>query len=94
MAIRTTGLGSRWVGAETKPFFLTSEFWIGLVVCIGIAITAATSLAFGGWRAWVLIAAVTSAYLISRGIAKAGTWAPSYDPRDEKMVERAEKRRA
>lgn len=64
--------GRRWLTdqAETKPFYLTSEFWAGLIASLGIAITAASSHAFGGWRAWVLIAAITSAYILSRGIAK------------------------
>lgn len=58
---------------ETKPFYLTSEFWAGVIASIGIAITAASSDAFGGWRAWVLITGVTAAYILSRGIAKIGT---------------------
>lgn len=99
MATRTSRPGkfsdlkTRWVGAETKPFFLTSEFWVAVLVSGGIAITAASSHAFGAWRAWILIATITSAYLISRGIAKAGTWAPSYDPRDEMMVDKSERHR-
>jgi hypothetical protein len=35
---------------ETKPFFLTSEFWAAVIACIGIAITAASSDAFGSMR--------------------------------------------
>lgn len=67
---------------ETKPFFLTSEF-VGAVLAIaGIAITAASSEAFGAWRAWVLISAITGAYLISRGIAKSGTRSHADDPRE------------
>ena len=67
---------------ETKPFFLTSEF-VGAVLAIaGIAITAAASDAFGAWRAWILISAITGAYLISRGIAKSGTRSHADDPRE------------
>ena len=68
---------------ETKPFFLTSEFVGAVLVIAGIAITAASSDAFGAWRAWILIAAVTGAYMISRGIAKAGTRSHSQDPREQ-----------
>src|SRR5919206_2883563 len=57
---------------ETKPFFLTSEFAVSLVAVIAIAITAASSHAFGAWRAWILITAVVAAYNLSRGIAKSG----------------------
>ena len=67
---------------ETKPFFLTSEF-VGAVLAItGIAITAASSDAFGAWRAWILISAITVGYLVSRGIAKSGTRSLADDPRE------------
>ena len=67
---------------ETKPFFLTSEF-VGAVLAIaGIAITAASSDAFGAWRAWILITAVLIGYMVSRGIAKSGTRSHSSDPRE------------
>ncbi len=68
---------------ETKPFFLTSEF-VGAVLAIaGIAITAASSDAFGAWRAWILITAVTVGYMVSRGIAKSGTRSHADDPREQ-----------
>ena len=67
---------------ETKPFFLTSEFVASVLVIAGIAITAASSDAFGAWRAWVLISAITGAYLLSRGIAKSGTRSHADDPRE------------
>src|SRR5687768_12709666 len=67
---------------ETKPFFLTSEF-VGAVLAIaGIAITAASSDSFGAWRAWILIAAITVGYMVSRGIAKSGTRSHADDPRE------------
>jgi hypothetical protein len=67
---------------ETKPFFLTSEFVAAVLAIAGIAITAAASDAFGAWRAWILITAVTVGYLISRGIAKSGTRSHADDPRE------------
>jgi hypothetical protein len=67
---------------ETKPFFLTSEF-VGAVLAIaGIAITAASSDAFGAWRAWILITAIAVGYMVSRGIAKSGTRSHADDPRE------------
>src|SRR5919205_848668 len=63
------GWGRRpmWRGAtETKPFFLTSEFVLSLICALGIAITAASSDAFGGWRAWILITAIVASYNLSR----------------------------
>ena len=83
------GYGTQWemrprrvYPIETKPFFLTSEF-VGAVLAIaGIAITAASSDAFGAWRAWILISAVTIGYMVSRGIAKSGTRSHADDPRE------------
>ena len=67
---------------ETKPFFLTSEFVFSLLAAILIAITAASSHAFGAWRAWILVTAIVVAYNISRGLAKAGTRSHASDPRE------------
>jgi hypothetical protein len=67
---------------ETKPFFLTSEFGVSLISAILIAITAASSHAFGAWRAWILITAIVVAYNVSRGLAKAGTRSHASDPRE------------
>jgi hypothetical protein len=68
---------------ETKPFFLTSEFVGAVLAILGIAITAASSEAFGAWRAWILITAVVVGYMVSRGIAKSGTRSHSADPREQ-----------
>jgi hypothetical protein len=67
---------------ETKPFFLTSEFVGSVLAIAGIAITAVSSDAFGAWRAWILITAITVGYVISRGIAKAATRSHADDPRE------------
>ncbi len=68
---------------ETKPFFLTSEFAGAVLAIAGIAITAASSEAFGAWRAWILISAIIGAYMLSRGIAKSGTRSHADDPREQ-----------
>jgi hypothetical protein len=68
---------------ETKPFYLTSEFVGSVLAIAGIAITAASSDAFGAWRAWILISAITVGYVISRGIAKSGTRSHADDPREQ-----------
>ena len=68
---------------ETKPFFLTSEFVGSVLAIAGIAITAASSDAFGAWRAWILITAIAVGYMISRGIAKSGTRSHADDPREQ-----------
>jgi hypothetical protein len=70
------GYGRRpW--AETKPFFLTSEFLTLLVTAVALAIAMAVSDVFDGNRGWTLIAGVAAAYIVSRGIAKAGTRDPN-----------------
>ena len=68
---------------ETKPFFLTSEFVAYLLAVVALAITAASSEAIGAWRFWLLATALTSAYLLSRGIAKSGTRSNAPDPREQ-----------
>jgi hypothetical protein len=76
---------------ETKPFFLTSEFWGAVALIIGLAITAGTSESVDARLFWMLATGITAAYLISRGIAKSGTKSRSWDPREE-LMERARER--
>ena len=61
-----------------------------MLAIAGIAITAASSDAFGAWRAWILITAITGAYVISRGIAKAATRSHADDPREHLDLGRGE----
>jgi len=58
---------------ETKEFFKTSEFMIWALTCILLGIAAATSDAFDGGRMWLYLTIASAAYILSRGIAKAGT---------------------
>lgn len=80
-------LDEGWVGygrrpwAETKPFFLTSEFLTLVGTIAALAIAMAVSDVFDGNRGWTLITAIAAAYVLSRGIAKAGTRDPN--PREE-----------
>jgi hypothetical protein len=72
-----------WIGygrrswAETKPFFLTSEFlaFVAGVAAILIAVWQADN--FEAPRAWLYVTIVAAAYIVSRGIAKAGTRDPN-----------------
>ena len=68
---------------ETKPFFLTSEFAAAVIAVIALAITAASSTSIDAWRFWLLTTGITSAYLLSRGIAKSGTRSNASDPREQ-----------
>jgi hypothetical protein len=69
----------RRVVTETKSAFKTTEFYIWLIVSAAILIAAAVTdngddgQGFGADHAWQYVAVVTAAYILSRGIAKAGT---------------------
>jgi hypothetical protein len=72
---RVEEMGDRVTGAhdETKWAPLTTEFWAMVVLIVAILIAAAVSDSLDDVRAWLLVTIVGAAYIISRGIAKAGT---------------------
>jgi len=59
---------------ETKPFYVTSEFW----VFVGIVLTASLNLLPTGNPEvrTAVVAAAAVAYKVSRGLAKAGVKPP------------------
>ena len=63
---------------ETKLSLKTTEFWAMAVAIAAILIAAAVSDSLGDVRAWTLVTAVVVGYMISRGLAKAGSSQP-YD---------------
>jgi hypothetical protein len=78
----------RRLTTETKASFRTSEFYAMIVVIVGVLIAAASIGAseghadrFVGSQAWLYVAIVASAYMISRGLAKAGVREPYSDDR-------------
>jgi hypothetical protein len=68
---------------ETKPFFLTSEFFGTLLAIVALAIGAATVEDVDSRLFWTLTTALVAAYVLSRGIAKSGTKSQSWDPRED-----------
>ena len=76
---------------ETKQAFKTTEFWAMVAIVAGILIASwivddgggGEGDAFPAVRAWLYVAIVGSAYIVSRGLAKAGSsepyWADSSD---------------
>ena len=58
---------------ETKLSLKTTEFWAMAGVIVAILAAAAYSDSLGDVRAWTLVAGVAAAYIISRGLAKAGS---------------------
>jgi hypothetical protein len=74
--------------AETKPAWKTTEFYAYLAAVIGVAIASQlidTSDGHGDYfradRAWFYIILLTIGYLVSRGLAKAGSPYPDEDRR-------------
>jgi hypothetical protein len=92
MAVRTerarTGTAPRGVVArlttETKQAFKTTEFWAMVAIVAGILIASwiiddgggGDGDGFPAVRAWLYVAIVASAYIVSRGLAKAGSSEP------------------
>ena len=72
---RTTGvrapIGER--NHETKASLKTTEFWAMGGVIAAILIAAAVSDSLDDVRAWTLVTVVAAAYILSRGLAKAGS---------------------
>jgi len=75
---------------ETKPFFVTSEFVGTLLAIVAIAISAAAIDILNVRLTWILIAAMVSGYVLSRGIAKIGVGSHMVDPRDELFMRTAD----
>src|SRR3954454_7712737 len=94
MAATATGTGRRGGRAEqasarltteTKHSSKTSELYIWAAVTIGILLAGLLTKAGDGHddrlqskQAWLYVAIVTSAYLVSRGLAKSGSREPYY----------------
>ena|ERR671938_468988 len=74
--------------SETKPFFLTSEFLVYILFLMGLGIGASTSDTVDAQLFWILTTVATSFYMLSRGIAKAGSRSRAYDPREDIEVGR------
>lgn len=68
---------------ETRRAFKTSEFWVFIAIAAGVIITtyADDDDSLTHWRGWILFCAVAISYILSRGLAKAG----SAEPRVERV---------
>jgi hypothetical protein len=71
---RTTDSFSRVV-RETKPSFMTTEFWAMLagIVAVVVVYNAADDPSLNLFRASLLATLLAIGYIVSRGIAKAGS---------------------
>jgi len=88
-SVRHTGVIRRRT-TETKQAFKTTEFWamVGIVVAILVSAAAIKGGDTSGTdefiarQAWLYVAIVAGAYLISRGLAKSGSSDPYTDSDD------------
>jgi len=86
---RTATVGLRrptWT--ETKPFFMTSEFAVLVLMTVSLFIASTVLSDVDSRLAWILGTALVGAYILSRGIAKASTPSTAYDPREDLLDER------
>ncbi|MFL5759332.1 MAG: hypothetical protein ACJ789_06325 [Thermomicrobiales bacterium] len=61
---------------ETKISFLTTEFWAFIAAVVGVAIATQQLDNLDAWDGWRLITALAIGYMLSRGLAKAGSAHP------------------
>ena len=62
-----------FISTEARPAFVTSEFWLTLIGAIALGIFAYASDALGVRWGMGFATAVLVAFILSRGIAKAGS---------------------
>ena len=79
-------------GEETKPSFKTSELVVYVLAVLGVLIASAVtgdagtdngSDIFAADKAWWFITLLTIGYMVSRGLAKAGSRSSDTDPRTD-----------
>ena len=79
-------------GEETKPSFKTTELIVYVLAVIGVLIASAVTGdagtdnggdVFAADKAWWFITLLTIGYLVSRGLAKAGSRSSDTDPRTD-----------
>jgi hypothetical protein len=82
--------GTRFRGEETKPSYKTTELIVYVLAVIGVLIASATvgdgaaengADYFAADKAWWYITLLTIGYMVSRGLAKAGSRSSDADPR-------------
>jgi hypothetical protein len=81
----------RRLTTETKQAFKTTEFWAMVGVIVAILISAAVIKGgdtagtdeFIARNAWLYVSIVASAYIVSRGLAKAGSREPYTEDRGD-----------
>lgn len=83
---RTDTRPARQATSETKPSFKTTELIVYVLAVVGVLIASALAddnngQEFGAERAWFFVTLLSIGYMISRGLAKAGSYEKDEDPR-------------
>lgn len=89
---RTAGSGGlRRLATETKAAFKTTEFYAYLAVLAGLLVAGNTIEGkdggadyFAADKVWLYVTLLTIGYMISRGLAKAGSRDPYWDERGDR----------
>jgi hypothetical protein len=78
------------LSTETKHATRTTEFWAMVALVVGILIASYVvgeddggADQFRAVRAWLYVALVGAAYMVSRGLAKSGSREPCWADRDD-----------
>ena len=70
---------------ETKAFHRTSEFWLTIAGIVAVLIAGyASDDSLDVYRTWTLVAVIAAAYIVSRGLAKAGSHDDHWDDDDDR----------
>ena len=70
---RSTARDRHTTPTETKPSFLTTEFYAMIAGIVAVLVAAQQADNLDAPLAWTLAAAIAIGYILSRGIAKAGS---------------------
>ena len=76
---------------ETRPFFVTSEFLVYVLLLMGLGITAGSSASIDARFFWEWASLATIAYMLARGIAKAGSRSHAWDSLEDLDTDRERK---
>lgn len=73
---------------ETKPSFMTTEFWLMIIGVAALIVTynVTDNPSLDLWRTCLLCALIGTAYIVSRGLAKSGTIRRDYDTVDREVT--------
>ena len=73
--------GHRRDTVETKPAFKTTELMVWALTVAAVLIAASVTENLDGHDAWKFVSWLSIGYMVSRGLAKAGSYQKDDDPR-------------